>query len=117
VAKDLPLYEVDVESLTRQNKSLASMTFHTQCMLNVMVIGNVTPPSVLMKNGLDTDRWFPLPRRLMALIRLKRNEARLLAHFRKTLDAVQARTGVRCGVLPQVATQGQPTTLPMKQAA
>jgi hypothetical protein len=114
----IPLYEIDFVGLRRQNPVLVSMAFTVQWLLNISLIAQATPPRVLMNNGLDTDRWFPLPRRALALISFAINSRRYNRHFRKALDAVQARTGLHCGVLPRVAAQGQVAAeAPVKRAA
>ena len=99
----LPLYEMDQESLFRANKVAAPYAAMVQILLNTMLIVSATPFNVIEHCGLDFDRWFPLPRRLLNALRLKRNGPAYLAHFRHTLDRLADRHALRCGVLGNCA--------------
>lgn len=103
----LPLYEMDQESLFRTNKVAAPYAAMVQILLNTMLIVNATPFSVIDHCGLDFDRWYPLPRRLLNALRLKRNGSAYIAHFQRTLDRLGARHALRCGVLERGAATGR----------
>lgn len=103
----LPLYEMDQETLFRTNKVAAPYAAMVQILLNTMLIVNATPFSVIDHCGLDFDRWYPLPRRLLNALRLKRNGAAYIAHFQRTLDRLAARHALRCGVLKHAAASGR----------
>ncbi len=103
----LPLYEMDQESLFRTNKVAAPYAAMVQILLNTMLIVNATPFSVIDHCGLDFDRWYPLPRRLLSALRLKRNGSAYIAHFRRALDRLAARHALRCGVLEPAAAHGR----------
>jgi len=64
---------MDQESLFRANKVAAPYAAMVQILLNTMLIVSATPFNVIEHCGLDFDRWFPLPRRLLNALRLKRN--------------------------------------------
>lgn len=113
----IPLYEIDFAALRRLSPIMMTMAFAAQWLLNISLIAQSTPPKVLMNNGLDTDKWFPLPRRIRALVGFNINSKRYHRHFRQVLDVVQARTGMRCGVLPHVAAPGPVAGVPVKRAA
>ncbi len=99
----LPLYEMDQESLFRINKVVTPYAAMVQILLNTTLIVNATPFSVIDHCGLDFDRWYPLPRRLLNALRLKRNSRAYIAHFQRCLDRLAARHGMRCGVLAEHA--------------
>ncbi len=52
---------------------------------------------VVSQNGLDFDRWYPLPRRLLASAAFMLIHKRDREHFRQALDTVADRFDVRCG--------------------
>lgn len=102
----LPLYAINHEVLFRENKVAAPYACMVQILLNTMEIVNATPFSVIDHCGLDFDRWYPLPRRLLNALRLKRHGAHYTAHFRRALDRLAARHGLRWGALATVAAAG-----------
>lgn len=95
----LPLYEMDYQALLRKDKVAFPFAATTQVLYNIIVIMNAVPGRVMTECGLDFDRWFPLPRRLLTVIRLKRRAAAYRAHFRATLDTIAKTYGIRCGLL------------------
>jgi hypothetical protein len=98
----LPLYAMDVENLRRKAPQyvmaagLGPLQFY-----NLSLISEAIPArqfrQVVSQNGLDFDRWFPLPRRLRASAGFMLNHKRDRQHHRRTLDKVAERFGVRCG--------------------
>lgn len=101
----LPLYEMNHEALFRANKVASPYACMAQILLNTMLILNATPFSVFEHCGLDFDRWYPLPRRLLNLLRLKRHGPTYIAHFRRALDRLAERHALRCGVLSTLPAQ------------
>jgi len=99
----LPLYELDHTALMAANKLATPYAVMAQALYNVLLIMDDVPMSVMTECGLDFDRWFPLPRRIAAGLRLKRNKARYLAHCGRALDRIHQRFDIRCGVLESVA--------------
>jgi hypothetical protein len=65
---------------------------------------------IVSQNGLDFDRWFPLPRRLRASAGFMLTHKRDREHHRRTLDTIAERFGVRCG--PVVGQSGSCSFLP-----
>jgi len=59
------------------------------------------PIQVFGRCGLDLNRWYPLPRRLAALVKLKLNQKRYIKHCRNTLDYIHKEYALRCGLLNQ----------------
>lgn len=96
----LPLYELDVERLFRIDRKLFFATCLTHAFHNMLVVMESAPLSVFARCGLDLNRWYPLPRRLAALARLKASQAGHRTHCRAALDRVRADHGIRCGPLP-----------------
>lgn len=96
---DLPLYELDQEELAAKAPVAWPLVCITLSLHNVILILSVVPRRVTREFGLDFDRWFPLHRRLLSLLAIKRHGARYVAHCKRTLDRVRIRHGVRCGVL------------------
>ena len=98
----VPLYAMDLEDLRRKAPQymmaagLGSLQFY-----NLSLIAEAVPAWRFMKivsqYGLDLDRWFPLPRRLWASAGLMFAQKRDHEHYRRTLDKVAERFGVRCG--------------------
>jgi hypothetical protein len=101
----LPLYEIDFEALLPKEKATWPFAALTQSMYNTILIIDAMPNKVMADCGLDFDRWFPLYRRLMAGLKLKRNAKNYSDHFRKTLDTVRDRNAIRCGVLPSIESR------------
>ena len=95
----LPLYELNYQALLRKDKVAFPFVAMTQVLYNVLQIIDAVPANVMSECGLDFDRWFPLPRRLLGAVKLKRGAENYRNHFRKSLDTVAERYGVECGLL------------------
>ncbi|WP_306752296.1 FAD-dependent oxidoreductase [Paracoccus actinidiae] len=92
-------YTIDNEMLFRQNRNAWVGASAAQAYMNQILSVQTLPMSVLVRCGLDLDRWYPLPRRLAGLIRMKANARGDVAHCRRTLDRVAERFGIHCGPL------------------
>jgi hypothetical protein len=100
----VPLYALDGEELRRNAPEYAMgsalLALH---MYNLSVLAESLPSrtfaKIVLGNGLDVDRWYPLPRRLMAAGRFMRTHARDREHHKRTLDTIAARFDVTCGPL------------------
>ena len=55
--------------------------------------------------GLDFNRWYPLPRRMVGTAQFMLTHRREREHQRRTLDTVHERFDVRCGPLVQDARE------------
>jgi hypothetical protein len=97
--RDAPLYEVDAESLSRVAPEVLPFTAAAMTQYNLSVLFDILPAKVFTDCGLDYDRWFPLPRRMVATAQFMRTHRRERDHHRRTLDTVRERFGVRCGPL------------------
>lgn len=97
--RDSGLYEIDLASLFRKNRRAWTMTAITQSLFTTMLLLDALPMRVVGRCGLDLDRWYPLPRRALGLMRLRRDRRRCLDHCRRTLDTVGREYGIRCGPL------------------
>lgn len=97
-----PLYEFDAEGAFAKHRRMCHTAVMTASFMNIMLLLKVLPFRVFNRCGLDLDRLYPLPRRALALIDIKLNGWRYLAHCRKALDRVREIHGIRCG--PLVAT-------------
>jgi len=103
--RTLPLYEVNFEQVLRSNRVGFPLVCMTQILYNTMTIIDAVPIEVVTECGLDFDRWYPLHRRLLAAMKLKRHRREYTAHFRRTLDRIQEKYGITCGVLPAAANR------------
>lgn len=97
--RELPLYELDMDSLKQGNGKVFFLTCLTQSFLNMLVIMANVPIGVFARCGADLNRWYPLPRRLLALAQLRVHQKRYEEHCRNTLDRLRCEHGVRCGRL------------------
>ncbi|MEO0670264.1 MAG: FAD-dependent oxidoreductase [Pseudomonadota bacterium] len=93
------LYFIDLQTLYTAHKSAFAATTMAQSYHNLLVgFGNL-PPGVLKHFGIDFNRWHPLPRRLLALNRIRKTAQQDVAHCRDALDAVVARFCIDGGVM------------------
>ena len=99
----LPLYEVDFPEMNSKAKDALFAVMMTHLLYNAALILEAVPTKVRDECGLDLERWYPLPRRLVAVISLVRYLKRHPDHHRRTLDRVRDRFGVRCGTLAHFA--------------
>ena len=98
----VPLYAMDVEELRRKAPQYVMAAGLTPLQLyNLSLIAEAIPAGqfrkIVSQNGLDFNRWFPLPRRLRASIGFMLTHKRDREHYRRALDKVAERFGVRCG--------------------
>lgn len=99
----LPLYELDMDRLFNTSRVLFFSVCLTHSFYNMLVIMQNVPLKVFARCGLDLNRWYPLPRRLLSFARLRLAQRRLIAQCRASLDRVRQETGIRCGPLPDPA--------------
>ncbi len=99
VLKDRGFYTIDLESLFRKDRHVWVAATSTQAYLTQTLAVQNLPLSLLDRCGLDFDRWFPFPRRMSALIKMKTGASRDIPHCHKALDRVAERFGVYCGPL------------------
>jgi hypothetical protein len=102
---ELPLYELDFVELRRKSPEVLPYALFSLVSLNLGLIADNVPSKVLTDCGLDFDRVYPLPRRLMAYARFKLTHRRDRAHMLHNLDTVRERFDVRCGLLRSQSAQ------------
>lgn len=90
-------YTLDLEALFRENRNAWVGASAAQAYMNQVVAVQTLPLTLLDRCGLDLDRWYPLPRRMAGLLRMKASAAKDVAHCRRTLDRVADRFGIDCG--------------------
>jgi hypothetical protein len=98
----LPLYEVDFPEMSSAAKDALLSVMVTHLLYNAGTIVTVAPSRVMNECGLDLERWYPVPRRLLAVVRFLRFLKKNPDHYRRNLDKVRERFGARCGPLPWV---------------
>jgi hypothetical protein len=90
-------YRLDHETLFRQNRNAWVGASGTQAYMNQVVAVQTLPMTLLDRCALDLDRWYPLPRRVAGLIRMKSSARQDIARCRAVLDRVAERFDVLCG--------------------
>ncbi len=93
------IYRLDHEALFRQNRNAWVGAAAAQAYLNQTIAVQQLPIMLLDRCGLDLDRWYPFPRRMAALLRMKMNATADKAHCTRVLDRVAARFDVLCAPL------------------
>jgi hypothetical protein len=101
--RDLPLYELDMQDLRTKSKTAFPYTLLSLAQYNLSLIADGVPTKVFRDCGLDFDRWYPLPRRMLGTARFMLTHRREREHQRRTLDTVRERFDVRCGPLSHAA--------------
>lgn len=92
-------HTLDHEALFRLNRNAWVGAAAAQAYLNQVIVLQTLPMSLLDRCGLDLDRWYPLPRRLMGLLQMKAQAQADIARCRRVLDRVADRFGIACGPL------------------
>ena len=96
---EIPLYEVDWMSLRQKAPLAFPYVLFALVQHNLSLIYDNVPKSVFSENGLDFDKWYPLPRRLPGLARFMLTHRRERERQRRVLDTVRERFDIRCGPL------------------
>ena len=94
---EVPLYELDWPDLHRKSRQALTFTLLTLAQFNLGLCADNLPMKAFRELGLDFDRWYPLPRRLVATAKFIGGHRRERERLRRTLDTVHARFDVRCG--------------------
>ncbi|HWJ82109.1 MAG TPA: FAD-dependent oxidoreductase [Nocardioides sp.] len=100
-----PLCEIDWYDLRRSAGSATTPAMWAVLMHNFTVLLGSLPISVFLRSGLDVDRWYPEPRRQLGALAFLLTRRRQQAHYRRTIDTVRERYGVRCGPLDHTGTE------------
>jgi thioredoxin reductase len=96
---DVPLYEVDWQELKHKLPTAFPYVLFALVQHNLSLIYDNVPRRVFNENGLDFEKWYPLPRRLPGMARFLLTHRREREHQRRVLDTVRDRFGIRCGPL------------------
>ncbi len=96
---DLPLYELDMQDLRRKSNAALPFVMISLVQHNLSIISDSVPTKVFLDCGLDFDRWYPLPRRMIGTARFMLTHRREREHLLHTLDTVRERFDIRCGPL------------------
>jgi NAD(P)-binding Rossmann-like domain/L-lysine 6-monooxygenase (NADPH-requiring) len=101
--RDVALYELDLQDLWKKSNAAWPYTVLSLIAYNLSLISDRVPAKVFNDCGVNIDRWYPLPRRMLATARFIRAHRREREHQRHTLDTVRKRFDVRCGPLIHAA--------------
>lgn len=93
------LYFLNLEALYGSDKPAFAAATMTQSYHNVLMALKNLPTSSRRHFAMDFNRWYPLPRRLLALRDIRRTARDDIRHCRASLDAVKARFGIAGGQL------------------
>lgn len=101
----VPLYALNWHELRRRAPQAVPWVRGSLLAYNLDLILDVVPKSALLDYGLDTERWFPWPRRLRRLIMSQGGRERTRQHCRRSLDNFSRSTGVPCAPLRGLAQE------------
>ncbi|MGW5152564.1 NAD(P)-binding protein [Rhodococcus koreensis] len=97
--RNVPLYELDLQELRKKSKTVLPYAMLSLVEHNLSLIADSVPTKVFLDCGLDLDRWYPLPRRMVSTARFMLTHRREREHHRHTLDTLRERFNIRCGPL------------------
>jgi hypothetical protein len=101
---EIPLYEVDWQQLRHKSPLAFPWVLFALIQHNISLIYDNVPSRVFNANGLDFDKWYPLPRRLPSMTRFVLTHRRERERQRRVLDTARERLGIRCGPLGERAS-------------
>jgi cation diffusion facilitator CzcD-associated flavoprotein CzcO len=104
--RELPLYEVDMLDLRRKSPTAYAYALFALVQHNLSLIYDNVPRRVFSDNRLDFDAWYPLPRRMPAVLKFMLSHRRDRERARRVLDTVRERFDIRCGPLDLTAGVG-----------
>lgn len=96
---EVPLYELDWPDLYQKSRTTLIFTLMALAQHNLSLYADNLPMKAFRELGLDFDRWYPLPRRLLATAKFTTSHRRERDRLRQVLDTVRERFDVRCGPL------------------
>jgi hypothetical protein len=105
--RDIPLYQLDAMDLRNKSNAAFPYTLFSLVQYNLSLISDSVPAKVFSECGLDFNRWYPLPRRIVGTAQFMLTHRREREHVRRALDTVRDRFDVRCGPLVPAAHEGQ----------
>ncbi|MEO9821014.1 MAG: FAD-dependent oxidoreductase [Paracoccaceae bacterium] len=92
-------YTLDLEGLFRKDRNAWVGASAAQAYMNQVIAVQTLPMMLLDRCGLDFDRWYPFPHRMVGLMRMKSSAASDIAHCREVLDRVAQRFDIQAGPL------------------
>ncbi|MEE3064643.1 MAG: FAD-dependent oxidoreductase [Actinomycetota bacterium] len=95
--REIPLYELDWQGLRDTAPIAFPYVLFAHVQHNLSLIYENVPRAVFRENGLDFDKWYPLPRRLPGLTRFVLTHRRERERQRRVLNTVRERFDIRCG--------------------
>ncbi|MGE5696360.1 MAG: FAD-dependent oxidoreductase [Candidatus Sericytochromatia bacterium] len=99
--RHVPLYEVDLFDLRQKSNVVFPYVLFALVQHNLSLIYDNVPRRVFSANGLDFDKWYPLPRRLPSMVKFMLTHRRTQEQARQVLDTVRERFDIRCGPLSE----------------
>jgi hypothetical protein len=90
---------LDLEALFKKDKQAFSAATMAQSYHNLLMGFKNLNPSYRKHFGMDFNLWYPLPRRLLALNKIRKTARDDIKHCRKSLDAVVERFEIQGGQL------------------
>lgn len=108
---EVPLYTADGISLFQASTSAGVAAALTLAQYNLGLVLDAVPTKVFAECGLDFDRWYPLPRRLVGQVKFLAGHKRKREHYRRALETVGERFGIEVGPLVGVASTGRHRSL------
>ncbi|BBH16441.1 hypothetical protein Back2_07280 [Nocardioides baekrokdamisoli] len=96
-----PLLQADGNEMIGRSKVAATMAAVTLAQYNLLVTFEHVPLHVFEDCGLDFDKWYPLPRRMVGQLKFLAGRKRRLAHYRKSLETLAERFDLPLRTLAQ----------------
>lgn len=93
------LFFLDLEDLFRKDRRALTAATQSQSLHNMLRGLRALPAEGRGQFGLDGNMWFPLPRRLLALNRIRKTAREDVRHCRAALERVVERFNIRGGTL------------------
>jgi len=97
--REVPLYELDVYDLYHTSRKAFAYTLISLVQYNLSLYADSIGLRAFRECGLVFDRWYPMPRQLLANMQFARTHRRERDKLRGILDAAAERHSVRCGPL------------------
>lgn len=95
--REVPLYELDAHDIRSRAPAAAPYALLSLVQHNTSLITDSVPTKVFLDCGINLDRWYPLPRRMIATAGFMRAHRREREHCRRALDTLRERFDIRCG--------------------
>lgn len=94
---EVPLYQADGNALLGKSALAAVAGSLALSQYNIGLAFDHLPAKVFQELGLDFDRWYPAPRRLVGQLKFVARHKRQREHYRRSLETVSQRFDVKVG--------------------